>query len=59
MLLSHINISDSFIVTEKMRQHPFLPEGEDYEAGDDENCSKHDEDEVAGPSPACIVEHFG
>lgn len=37
----------------------FLPEGEDYEAGDNENCSKHGEDEVAGPPPACIVEHLG
>lgn len=35
------------------------PEGEDYEAGDDENHGKQDEDEVAGFPPTCIVEHFG
>lgn len=37
----------------------FLPEGEDDEAGDDENCSEHGEDEVAGFPPTCVVEHFG
>lgn len=36
-----------------------LPEGEDDKAGDDENGSKQSEDEVAGFSPTCIVEHFG
>lgn len=36
-----------------------LPEGEDDESGDDENCSEHGEDKVAGFPPACIVEHFG
>lgn len=35
------------------------PEGEDDEAGDDENDSKHGEDEVAGFFPACVVKHFG
>lgn len=43
--------------------HPWcfsvLPEGEDDEAGDDENCSEHSEDEVAGFFPARIVKHFG
>lgn len=37
----------------------FLPEGEDYEAGDNENGSKHCEDDVAGFLPTCIVEYFG
>lgn len=37
----------------------FLPEGEDDEAGDDENCGEHGEDEVAGFPPTCVVEHFG
>lgn len=37
----------------------FLPEGEDHEAGDDENGCKHGEDEVARFSPTCVVEHFG
>lgn len=35
-----------------------LPEGEDNKAGYDKNCSKHDEDVVAGVSPPSIVEHL-
>lgn len=36
-----------------------LPEGQDYETGDDENCSKQGEDEVTGSPPARVIEHFG
>lgn len=57
-LLSHSNISDSSQLQE-YHVASFLPEREDYEAGDDENCSKHGEDEVAGFPPTCVVEHFG
>lgn len=35
-----------------------LPEWEDNEAGYDKNCSKHDEDVVAGVPPPSIVEHL-
>lgn len=35
-----------------------VPEWKDNEASDDEGCSKHDEDVVAGISPSSIVEHL-
>lgn len=35
-----------------------VPEGEDGQTGDDEDCSKYDEDVVTGISPPSIVEHF-
>lgn len=44
---------------ESLVQHVYLPEGENYEAGDDENDSKDNEYEVARPLPTCIVEHLG
>lgn len=35
-----------------------VPEGEDDEAGDDEDRGESDKDAVAGIPPASIVEHF-
>lgn len=35
-----------------------VPEGEDEEAGDDEDGSEYDEDVVTGVSPPSIVEHL-
>lgn len=34
------------------------PEGQDDEASDDEHYRKHSKDEITGPPPACVVEHF-
>lgn len=35
-----------------------LPEGEDNKAGDNEDCSKYNENVVTGISPPSIVEHL-
>lgn len=35
-----------------------VPEGEDDQASDDEDCSKYNEDVVTGISPPSIVEHL-
>lgn len=55
---AHISKCSSFDCNIRVTTR-FLPEGEDYEAGDDENCGEHGEHEVAGFPPTGVVEHFG